>query len=324
MQNLTHDVPIRITELCFGGSRVERLPPDGLTLILGSNNVGKSAALQDIASFLGSPQGDIHNAVSVLSGITLTGDEFPDDHSPHLGRLYDTFTDYQRIDERLGLIREISLDDNSAEARWSPLRHMYFSPEFEDLISRLTLEAFGQPVCVNHHISSCELRLGALQPVSSEGDGVRSFIGLLLHALVPNRPLKLIDEPEAFLDPSLSRLMGRMLDAERPIGSQMIIATHSPSFVQGVLEVPTESVKLIRLSRTASGLISNRSLDPKLVATFWRDSRLRYSELFLSLFKKGVIICGSDVERQFYTAAFDHQLPRESCQFLVTHVGVPH
>jgi hypothetical protein len=62
----------------------------------------------------------------------------------------------------------------------------------------------------------------SLPLLHEQGDGVRSFVGLL-HSLA-RLPLVLIDEPEAFLHPPHARLLGRVLIIALPYGSSCVVA----------------------------------------------------------------------------------------------------
>src|SRR3954452_10968168 len=44
--------------------------------------------------------------------------------------------------------------------------------------------------------------------LEKEGDGMRSFVGILLHVLLSNDMISLVDAPEAFLHPPQARLIG--------------------------------------------------------------------------------------------------------------------
>lgn len=74
--------------------------------------------------------------------------------------------------------------------------------------------------------------LRALPLLEQQGDGMRSYMGLLLHILGGAHQITLIDEPEAFLHPPQARLLGRTL-ANRSVGRQQVfLATHSVDVVQ--------------------------------------------------------------------------------------------
>ena len=67
------------------------------------------------------------------------------------------------------------------------------------------------------------------QSVTSYGDGIKSFVGLILATAIPDDKIILVDEPEAFLHPPLANKLGVHLSnlAERQ-NLAMFFATHSP------------------------------------------------------------------------------------------------
>ena len=81
-----------------------------------------------------------------------------------------------------------------------------------------------------------------LQPstvqLEQEGDGMRSFASVVLHLLAPTTPsILLLDEPEAFLHPPQAQLLGQIIATERPPRAQLIVATHSPDVLRGLINV---------------------------------------------------------------------------------------
>ena len=79
-------------------------------------------------------------------------------------------------------------------------------------------------------------------PIQAYGDGVRAYVGLTLAVVSGPHTILLIDEPDAFLHPPLSRRLGRNLAGlalER--GGSLVVATHSADFVFGALEATGEA-----------------------------------------------------------------------------------
>lgn len=169
-------------------------------------------------------------------------------------------------------------------------------------------------------------RLERLPRLESQGDGMRSFAGILLATSVGRESIFLIDEPEAFLHPPQARLMGRMLAQTEGIAKRQIwISTHSADVVKGVLEENSANVKVIRIRR--NGNIGHvRHLDNSSVRELWNDPLLRHSNILDGLFHEGVVICESDSDCRFYSAVLgainensdsDHRQP----DLMFTHCG---
>ena len=105
------------------------------------------------------------------------------------------------------------------------------------------------------------------------GDGVKASVGLAaaIHSL-PDRIL-LVDEPEAFLHPTLARRMGRMLsETARERDASLIVATHSSEFLIGCMQATTD-LRLVRLTYEG-GQSTARTLAPADISTLMNDPLL--------------------------------------------------
>jgi hypothetical protein len=140
-----------------------------------------------------------------------------------------------------------------------------------------------------------------LDLLHEQGDGMRSFVGVLLNAFISYYSLLFIDEPEAFLHPPQARLLGKMLAKDLPTNRQLFLATHSTDFLQGMLESNNTHLKVIRIQR--DGSINKVSvLNNSEINGIWSDSLLRHSNILDGLFHTQVIICESDSDNRFYSA----------------------
>lgn len=147
-------------------------------------------------------------------------------------------------------------------------------------------------------------QLEELDLLHEQGDGMRSFVGVLLNAFVASYNLLFIDEPEAFLHPPQARLLGKMLAKDLPVNRQLLLATHSIDFLKGLLEVNSENLKIVRIQR--NGKVNEvEMLDNSDINDIWSDSLLRHSNILDGLFHSNVIICESDSDCRFYSAILD-------------------
>ncbi len=154
-------------------------------------------------------------------------------------------------------------------------------------------------------LSSGYLRkLGKLPQLKMQGDGMRGFTGILLHALAMNHFVVLLDEPEAFLHPPQARLLGKLLIKESPRGRQTLIATHSSDLVKGLLDANDPRVRILRLTRTGE-INPVKELSSEHLKKLWSDPLLRYSNIFDGLFHRMVVVCESDSDCRFYSAVLD-------------------
>lgn len=134
-----------------------------------------------------------------------------------------------------------------------------------------------------------------------QGDGMRSFVGVLLNAFISNHSILFIDEPEAFLHPPQARLLGKMLAKDLPTERQLFLATHSEDFLKGLLDSDVQNLKIIRIQRKDS--INEISvLNSSDINEIWSDSLLRHSNVLGGLFHSKVIICESDSDCRFFSA----------------------
>src|SRR5208282_5116261 len=77
-------------------------------------------------------------------------------------------------------------------------------------------------------------------PVERMSDGVKAFAGIITEVIAGDPGILLLDEPEAFLHPSLSYKLG--LELAKAVGNsskRVFAATHSASFLMGRSEEHT-------------------------------------------------------------------------------------
>src|SRR5207244_9058873 len=87
------------------------------------------------------------------------------------------------------------------------------------------------------------------QELAAQGDGYRSFAGVVLAMLTFVNRLLLLDEPEAFLHPAQARVLGRWLASyAHKTSAQVILATHNSDFLWGIISANTNAT-VIRLNR---------------------------------------------------------------------------
>lgn len=160
----------------------------------------------------------------------------------------------------------------------------------------------GEPVPTN---AAYRTELGRLPMIQNEGDGVRSYVGIVLAVTAARYPLVLLDEPEAFLHPPQERQLGRELASQVGDDTQLIVATHSADFLEGTLSAGGGNVTVVRLTR--EGSINHAAvLAREHLATLWNDPLLRYSRLLDGLFHVGTVLCESDSDCRYYEAVLDH------------------
>jgi predicted ATPase len=131
-------------------------------------------------------------------------------------------------------------------------------------------------------------------------DGVRAFTGILAELFAGDPSVLVIDEPEAFLHPSLAYLLGREIARPAQSGFQknVFIATHSPSFVMGCVQ-SSASVNVVRLTY-ANGQPTARVLKASDLSSLMRNPLLRSVGAIEALFHDFVVVTEADADRAFY------------------------
>lgn len=145
------------------------------------------------------------------------------------------------------------------------------------------------------------VELEKLDLLHQQGDGMRSFVGVMLSAFFLQQSIIFIDEPDAFLHPPQARLLGKMLAKDLATERQMFMSTHSEDFLKGLLESGCPNLKIIRIVRE-NNINKIRVLNHSDIANIWSDSLLRHSNILNGLFHSKVVICESDSDCRFYSA----------------------
>ncbi|MEQ1560173.1 MAG: AAA family ATPase [Methyloglobulus sp.] len=168
--------------------------------------------------------------------------------------------------------------------------------------------------------------LEKLDLLQEQGDGMRSFVGVLLNTFISNHCILFIDEPEAFLHPPQARLLGKMLAKDLPSERQLFLATHSEDFLKGLLDANVSNLKIIRIQRVAA--INKVSvLNSSDINNIWNDSLLRHSNILNGLFHSNVVICESDSDCRFFSAVLSAQFDNADSiapDILFIHCGGKH
>lgn len=140
---------------------------------------------------------------------------------------------------------------------------------------------------------------GSAPLISTLGDGVRASIGLVSAVMSLPHKILLVDEPEAFLHPTLARRMGRTLaEAAKDRDASLVVATHSADLLMGCIQAAPE-LRLVRLTHQG-GESTARSIDTRAVAELMNDPLLRSTSALRALFHRGVVVTEADADRAFY------------------------
>lgn len=135
--------------------------------------------------------------------------------------------------------------------------------------------------------------------VEQASDGVKAFTGIITEIVAGDPAVILIDEPEAFLHPSLSFKLGKEI-ANSSLGSEkrLFVSTHSPNFVMGCIQsgAPVNIVRLTyRNAVPTAWILSNKD-----ILHLMRNPLLRSTGVIGGLFYEFVVVTESDSDRAFY------------------------
>lgn len=131
----------------------------------------------------------------------------------------------------------------------------------------------------------------------SASDGFNAYVGIIGTLFATNYRCILIDEPEAFLHPTLARTLGHQL-ATYARDRHVFVATHSSEFVMGSIEAGAP-VRIVRLQFQADEATACL-LDGQGLRDAMADPLLRSSNVLSGLFSKAAIVTEGDTDRAFY------------------------
>lgn len=139
--------------------------------------------------------------------------------------------------------------------------------------------------------------------LDKQGDGMKSYAGILFEAIVTDLDITLIDEPEAFLHPPQMRRLGETLSSE--VRGQLVVATHSSDILRGFLEGTRGNVRILRIQReNDKNVVSEASNET--IKSLWDKPELRYSNALEGIFHEQTIICEDDSDCRLINSIGDH------------------
>lgn len=234
-------------------------------------------------------------------------------------------------------------------AKQHPIHYAAFTEKYGKWLSDNYKKAFGENIIVNNlfggTIPLCigdTVKLNGIEDlqtaiykgaetldtykqVQNQGDGIKSFTGILLYLMLDYYCTFLIDEPESFLHPPQANIMGRIIGETLSDNQQAFISTHSEDIIKGLLSVCPNRIKIIRITREND--INNFSvLGNESFNDVWNDSLLKHSNIMSSLFHQHVVLCESDADCKLYSIIESHlkQKADKYSETLYIHCGGKH
>ena len=253
-----------------------------------------------------------------------------DQYLEHFGM---RFVAYLRTDTRLKLV-ERHLNNNANISGPQSVVHAAFdaSQAILEWIDKLVHAAFGKHLLVDRStFAEVRFRLGSsptlptdldtlrthmaqLPALEEQGDGIRAFCGILAAVATTDRPIVLIDEPEAFLHPPQAFLIGRAIAEMRGRGHQLFVSTHSAEVLRGMMSV-TSDIQVIRFAQRA-GQFTTKVLGTSTLEEIANDPVLSSARVLDGLFYDGVIVTESDGDIVLYRRILEKIDPAGSVHFV--------
>ncbi len=267
----------------------------------------------------------------------------------YYGSLRPIFVTYMDTLKRLTISNPAQLITRKM-AKNNPIHYAAFDREYRKWLSDNFKKAFGKeliphtlnggniPLCIGDAVKFKEEFadeqerqeayaevLDTYKQVHNQGDGIKSFTGILLYLMINHYCTYLIDEPESFLHPPQANIMGRIIGRTLGINQQAFISTHSEEIIKGLLDVCPERVKIIRITREHD-TNSFSILENENISSVWNDPLLKYSNIMTSLFHKEVVLCESDSDCKMYSIieSNNKQLEGRYSETLFVHCGGKH
>ena len=140
---------------------------------------------------------------------------------------------------------------------------------------------------------------GSAALIDSKSDGVKAFSGIICEIVAGDPNIVLIDEPEAFLHPSLSFKLGKQVALQiRGANKCVFASTHSESFLRGCIQSGAP-VDIVRLTYRG-GKATARLLPHKELVRLMRNPMLRSTRPMQGLFAEFVVVSEADADRALY------------------------
>lgn len=213
---------------------------------------------------------------------------------------------------------------SNKQPKTKPQHLLYRHNYLMDKINKLFMQAFGKELIINFkggnkipiHVSPIGFlndesdklsdtyveKLEKLPLLDKQGDGMKSYAGILFESIVNKRNITLIDEPEAFLHPPQMRKLGETL--AREIEGQLFVATHSSDILRGFLEGTQGNVKILRINRVDDKNVVMEA-NEKAIRELWEKPVLRYSNALEGIFHEQTIICEDDSDCRLINSVGD-------------------
>ncbi len=212
----------------------------------------------------------------------------------------------------------------------SSFQMLFKNNEKRHEVRRIIHEAFGKYLVIDPtHLGQLSLRLSTEKPkneleeigiheaainfhknaipIDQASDGVKAFTGMITEMMAGDPSVLLMDEPEAFLHPSLAFKLGKeVADIMSHSEKRLFVATHSPNFIMGCIQSGAP-VNIVRLTYR-DNVATSRILPNDDILRLMRNPLLRSTGVLSGLFYEFIVVTESDADRAFYQEINDRLL----------------
>ncbi len=154
--------------------------------------------------------------------------------------------------------------------------------------------------------------------LDTEGDGYRSFVSAVLGLLTTAPKVLLLDEPEAFLHQEQAETLGRLVARlSKETGQQVFVATHSASFLWGLLkEEPETSVLRVSRRNQSSNILH---INQAKIEEIFSNPLFASQRVLDALFNDAVMVCEGDSDRVVFDYALTKHFDRKGVMVIHGH-----
>jgi len=253
---------------------------------------------------------------------------------PHISQFRVAFLD---ASSRLYLAQSTQSHNPHVEMPQNPLQSLFAKPEKEEKLRQAFLDTFGMDIKLDYSgMTRLMLRVAKefeeipkdprdaypivskYKQLDQQGDGFRSFVGVVLSLLLSEERVILLDEPEAFLHPAQAKRLGKWIaDYSKDISGQIIVATHNANFLSGILS-SDQGVDIYRLNRTDDNTVYRR-ITSEATSKLAKSPLLSSQPVLESIFYSGVGVCEADTDRILYQAVALREFDNHRVLFVHAH-----
>lgn len=263
------------------------------------------------------------------------------EHEPNLDWALGSITkfklSYLDSSTRLNLVNTTASFNPDDEDPTNILQNLFIQKHSEELLKLAFNEAFGMEIMLDYSgMKDFCLRVAKEFPqipedprkaylltkefnkIDNQGDGFKSFVGIVLSLLFSKDRIVLLDEPEAFLHPAQARYLGKWIaDNSHKLSGQIIISTHNSNFLSGLLQ-SDEKVDIFRLNRNLDNT-TFKLIPPEATKKLAKSPMLSSQRVLEAIFHKAVIVCEADADRIVYQTVSTLHHNNQEILFVYSH-----